>query len=378
MLPVPMIATRSACARPGSCPRAGRGCGAAAWASGTRPKRSSRNGSSSGGRCAGGDHLGQRPAGRRRERHALHRVARWRCRRSRASPARSRTGSPSAVIGRMPAHSDSISGDCPGLERAPARPSTIDVDPAPVEPVVDAAELHRPADPHAVAERRAADVDVDQQDRVRRHDASAAPRSCSPCRAPSGCEMPIERGERRRPRPGREHDRVRLDVAGGGAHVRQPRGPRGRARTPRRPPGSRRRRGAATAASPAVNVSERTCQCWRIRKPASTIGDERRLELVQLGVGEDVVGQLVAEVAHRRELAQLGAGVVGAAGGVDHALLVELELDAVGAHLLDQVEHVVAEPRDRAPCRGRGRARCSTSRSAASHGASRFQSPGLK
>ena len=73
---------------------------------------------------------------------------------------------------------------------------------------------------------------------------------------------------------------------------------------------------------------------------------ERRLELVQLGARDHVVGQVVAVLAHRRQAAQLGARVLGAASGVDHALLVQLELHAARLHVLDQVEHVVPELRD--------------------------------
>ena len=123
-------------------------------------------------------------------------------------------------------------GRLPRQERLP-RAGHDRGDPAPVETVVDAAELHRAADAEAIAERRAADVDVDQEDGMGRNDRRLDREAVALPRLHRDGD-PDRGGERRRPGARGEHDRAGLEIAGGGAHVRQPPPLLRRARTPRR------------------------------------------------------------------------------------------------------------------------------------------------
>ena len=214
MLPLPMMATRSLVTRlPRACASARR------VGSRTRPKRSSRNGSSSAGRLPVAIiSASARPDGRC-QRDSLHRVA------GRDEGVVEGAGAiedRQAVGGDRP-HAGPLVldlGRLPRHERLP-RAGHDRVDPPPVEAVVDAAELHRAADAHAVTVRRHAHVHVREQDRVRRHDRGPDREAVALAGLHRDGDADGVR-ERRRPRARSEHDGVRLEVAGGGAHVRQP------------------------------------------------------------------------------------------------------------------------------------------------------------
>ena len=121
MLPVPMIATRSRSRSVYAAMRT-RGCCAPSGSAADRPKRSSRNGSSSSGRRPVTIISASARPAVRRQRHALHRVAgRDDTMFVDSASTRSSIGSPSTVIGRIPAHSSSISGVCHGAGTTRAR-----------------------------------------------------------------------------------------------------------------------------------------------------------------------------------------------------------------------------------------------------------------
>ena len=82
-------------------------------------------------------------------------------------------------------------------------------------------------------------------------------------------------------------------------------------------------------------------------EPGADLVGERRLELVQLVVEDEVVGELVSELAHRQQLVELLAELHGVFRGHQHSLAVELELDPVGDHPVDEVEDPGSEAGDR-------------------------------
>src|SRR4051794_7076753 len=132
MLPEPMMITRngsSTCGRP--------------FAAAVEPRETERLEQLRLG--AGRDELGHRPAGRGRERHALHRVAR------RDVEVRVRHAvEEGQAVGRDRPHAGPGLLDLavlPGLERSPGGDRDVP-DPAMVQARVQAAELHRPADAH--------------------------------------------------------------------------------------------------------------------------------------------------------------------------------------------------------------------------------------
>ncbi len=134
----------------------------------------------------------------------------------------------------------------------------------------------------------------------------------------------------------------------------------------------------STAARPAVNVSDLTCQCWRIRKPARTTGASAGSSSWSSSPTTMSSGRSYPMLAHRGQLAELRAGVVG-------ALRRRTPSPACGARTRRRRP---ASPRPgrtrrargaRSP-RSRARGRCSLQyvRNRRSHGASRCRSPGLK
>ena len=68
---------------------------------------------------------------------------------------------------------------------------------------------------------------------------------------------------------------------------------------------------------------------------------------MELVTGDHVVGKVISELPHRRELVQLVASVLHARSGVDHPLLVQLKLHTVALHLVNKLEYIASEPPDR-------------------------------
>ena len=190
----------------------------------------------------------------------------------------------------MPAHSASMLRLGPGLERGSRAPVDDRVDPALVEPAVDAAELHRAADPDPVAVGRAADVHVGEQDRVRRHHARADVEAVALARPPSAARRRPSAPARSSTRPAASTTMSASMSPAGRAHRRQP-------------PALAHQLDhlGALADLDAVAAQHRgearrervgrTCQCSRISEPGGHSIGQRGLELVQLGAGDDVVGQ---------------------------------------------------------------------------------------
>ena len=191
-----------------------------------------------------------------------------------------------------------------------------------------------------------------------------ARRSCSPCRAPSGSRSPSVARQRRRPRPGGQHE-VSASTSPAAVRTCVSRCPCGRARSPRRPPGSRRRRAqhrgepGGERVRPDVPVL-RDVEAGLYDRPTSAGSSSCSSSL-----GEHVVGKLVAVLAHRLELAQH-------ARGRPRRCARRRPCPACGARTRRRRRASPRRGRRRRgraarsrPCRGRGRARCSTSRSAA-------------
>ena len=162
-----------------------------------------------------------------------------------------------------------------------------------------------------------------------------------------GIFTPSLRGERRRPRARGEHEVVAADVAGS---------PCGATRTTVSGAVELDHLGALEELDAHLAQLRREPVDERVRLDVPLLREveagldaivERRLELVDLVLAEDVVRELVAVPPHPLEAAQHLPRVLRLGGGADHAELPEIEVDPVGDHRVDEVEAGLAERRQR-------------------------------
>ena len=214
---------------------------------------------------------------------------------------------------------------------------------------VEAAELHRPADPH-LGRRAGVQPTWTSASRIEwlRDDARLDEEAVALAGLHREADADQLR-ERRRPRAGGEQERVGGVVALRGADAVDGRAV-GRPRT------------SVTSASSTIStpisrsfVGDSRREASRgARASAGGPGSRRRSRrraparsACSSAVIEDVVGQVVAVGAHRLQLRELLARGLRLARGDQHPHPVKLELDAVLAHLVDEVEDVVAERGER-------------------------------